>query len=784
MSSSSSLEALFPEASQRWDLERLYAELATVKQNKLTPTEKVCLRGLLCGVNPKDIAATLHRGRNGLGVELSRGLYQYVGAIANERVKNWRDVLAILEQAGYRQPALQQSLPLQPTTGLNPAQASSSRPLHHNLPARNFNTLIGRERELSQLLTMLSFDCPTPCISLEGMGGMGKTTLALAAAYQCLEKGEPVFDAIIFTTAKQQHFTDHGILPRLRSERNLRDIFRAIAQTLDRPDILLADFEQQLEQVQTSLTRQRTLLIVDNLETVEDYQEILAFLYEVSPLVKVIVTSRQQTPFHSLRLEPLPGSASLCFIQHQIHLKGVPLSSMDSLKLCQQTSGIPAAMVYAIGQLAAGYPLKQVPTRLTVSQGNYARFYFQSSMQPLQGALPHHLLLALALFPRPALAEAIGSAAASPDLSDTLEGLVHLQQQSLVSQSQGRYQMLPLTREYAIAELSAHPEFERQARERWVGWYLNFVQEHGGKDWKDWNDYAPLEEDWDNLEDAIEWCIAYDRYPEVRQFWRYVKCYTHAQGYRGDRFTYWDTRLDWTDWLIRAAEQHQDWETALEAMFDQGWTLTLLGQAKHLERAEALYVKAWEIRHHKEVRFQINLAIHIAVLKIQQQQLDQASQWLQQTQSLLDAAQEKQIDASVAERLLIHLLYYQGEICYKTGNYLQAKLLFERVLEQAQAIDWQRAIYMAKGWLADTAIQQGDLNRAQSLLEEGLHAATDHQDRCRAAFCQRSLARLEKERGNWATAQRWAEEAKQSFEYLGMLLETKETIVLLQTLSR
>jgi LuxR family glucitol operon transcriptional activator len=662
---------------------------------------------------------------------------------------------------------------------------SKALPLQ-NLPVRDFSELIGRDREIQQLIDLLSFDSPIHCVSIEGIGGMGKTTLALSAAYSYLEtcrqseqNDTSVFDAIVFTSAKQQRLTPHGILPRLRSEHSLQDLFRTIARTFNRSDLLLRDFDEQLEQIQELLSRQRTLLVIDNLETVEDTQAIVAFLYDLPLLVKVVITSRQQVPFTPIHLKPLTEPEGIRLMQHHAQIKGVSLTLEEAQRLHQSTSGVPAAIVYALGQLAAGYPLKEVPFRLTRSTGDYSRFYFASSVMPLKGKTAHQLLMALALFSRPAVEDAIAYIAGSSDAASTIESLAQLQQLSLVRHHQERYDLLALTREYAIAELTSHASFEQQARERWIGWYLNFAQMHGSKDWKEWNDYEPLEQEWENLQDVIEWCIAHDRYEDVRQFWQRVNCYTHVQGYRGNRLNDWRTRLDWADWLIQAAEQRQDWKTVLEAVFDQGWTLTLMGQPKYLDRADALYQRVWEIRHYKDAHFQIELAIHIAVLRIQQQQFESAIAWLEKAQQLLESVQ---IEEALIQRTQIHLGYYHGEIDYKTGNNDSAKTRFQQVLEQAESTGWQRAVFLARDWLADIAIQQGNFSEAQRLLTEGLWVAEANRDRCRAAFCQRSLAHLEKNLGNRAIATRWAEAAKQSFEQLGMISEIQETMTLLQLL--
>ena len=644
----------------------------------------------------------------------------------------------------------------------------------HNLPAANYSALIGRETETDRLLRFLSYEHPDHCISIEGLGGIGKTTLALSIAYRMLRSR--AFEAIVFTSAKSSRLTAAGVLPRLQPDRTLRDIFRAIAQTLDCVDILLQPFDRQLAQIQVQLSRQRTLLVIDNLETIEDWQSIQAFLYDLPVTVKVLLTSRQHTLFPALVLAPLPEVESVDLIQNQSHGKDLDLSAAVIHQLYRQTCGIPAAIVYAVGLVASGYPIASC----AVATGDYAHFYFDTVM-PLRNSAVHNLFLAFAWFPDAAAPEAIAHVGGVTAARAIAQGLAHLQQLSFIGQQAGRYDMLPLTRDYAIAELEADPAFKVKAADRWVEWYLNFAEAHGGKDRTDWQDYSPLEQEWQNLQAVIEWCISGDRYAEVCQFWQRVRCYSHAQGYRRNRLTCWATRLDWTDWLIRAAEQRQDWLTAADVLFDRAWTLTLLGQPHHLEAAESLFSRAWSYRDRTDLLFQIDLAIHIAVWQIQRQQFSDASLWLQDVEILLNAASGT--DATAHQRLWIRWHYYQGEIAYKTAEYPQAQAYFHQALHQAEAINWRRVIFLAKDWLADLALKQGEFLEARSLMEAGLQMAQAQNDRCRTAFCMRSLARLEQTQGNRSLAWRWAEDSRQLFEQLGMQVEAGETIELLQKVS-
>lgn len=669
----------------------------------------------------------------------------------------------------------------------NPVKLSQSP--HHNLPPRDYAKLFGRTLEVKKLLEWLAFEHPTPRISIEGIGGVGKTTLLLDVAYRCLQASQlaqtgeicrevlPTFEAIVFTSAKLQNFTACGILPRFRRERTLRDIFTSIARTLKCCDVPSASFEEACEQIYQVLGNVRTLLIVDNLDALDEQQDILGFLYELPSTVKVVITSRKPTPFSAIHLAALQPTEALQLIQHQAQEKGVQLNLGESQKLHLTTGGIPAAIVYAVSQLAVGYVLQDISPRLLQPIGDFCRFYFESAVQPLQGQPAHRLLMAVAMFPKPPVREAICAVAGVSDLIAAASGLAQLLQLSLIQQQQGRYTMLPLTRGYVLAELAAYTDFEESARNRWVCWYLNLAKEHGGKDWKEWNNYQHLEQEWENITEVIEWCITRDRHTDVCQLWREVKCYTYSQGYRHDRLIYWEAPLDWLNWLIQAAQTRQDWLTAAEMMSDRAWKLTLMGQPQHLAAAGTLFTQAWELVHHQAVDLRVELAIHIAAWHIQQQTFESATQWLNQAQTLLNLSQ---LAPSVATRYLLLILYYQGEISYKSGNYTESQRLFRDVVNQAQVSGWRRAIFLAKNFLADIAIKQGHLDNAQQFLTECLQVAEDYEDQCSRAYTKRSLAQLERKRGHLSVASRWATEAREEFESLGMLPEAIETQALLQ----
>ena len=94
----------FIEAENAFDLDRLYEDIAAVKGQSLTTTEKVYLRGLLCGYSPAAMADKLNKAKNTVAVDLSNTLYQYLKTLLNKenrKISHWSNISDWLRTAGY-----------------------------------------------------------------------------------------------------------------------------------------------------------------------------------------------------------------------------------------------------------------------------------------------------------------------------------------------------------------------------------------------------------------------------------------------------------------------------------------------------------------------------------------------------------------------------------------------------------------------------------------------------------------------------------------------------------
>lgn len=642
-----------------------------------------------------------------------------------------------------------------------------------NLPSRDRTHLIGRQLEIARLLELLSPEHAASLITVDGIGGVGKTALALEVAYQCwrasiseeLSSKVPFFDAIIFVSAKQQYLTSDGMLSSNEAKRTLRDIFREIASTLEHFEITSAPPHEQFSNVRKILKQRPTLLIVDNLETMEDRQEIISFLYELPRSVKVVITTRERVlSFSPLRLDQLSLEESLMLIEKESQEKEAEISREQALNLYNHIGGIPAALVYAIGQIASGYSVETVLARIPQSKGDVARFCFESSLEPLRGQAAHHLLMAIAMFPKSPLRGALAYTAGLTTNQIALEeALAQLRKLSLIGQLEGRYIMLPLTREYALSELASYESFEQEARKRWVEWYLNFALEFGGKDWKDWNvRYDRIEEEWENLLTVFDWCASHEQYEVIQTLWqqRHIVKFAHIYGY-------WDDRLFWLKWLIDAGEKRGDLSNVVKARVDLGFTLTLMGE---LEDADKLLHQAWNIHEYADPRVQLILIQKITNLRIRQNDYIEALSWLDRAKPLLDVT-ASYLEEPERTRRWVDFQSHKGLIFYKQKDYAQAKKCYQDMFNQAQTIGWQRVAIYAQNHLAFIAIMQDQLEEAEALLRTSLPV---NKDKRLAAFYKQTFAYFHQKKGNIDEARRLAREAFDDFERLGMKQEAKE----------
>jgi LuxR family glucitol operon transcriptional activator len=407
-------------------------------------------------------------------------------------------------------------MPFRSLCGIDELPAASPPKTHHNLPQPDYGRFVGREAELAQVIRILQ---PYPysqehLVTIDGIGGIGKSALALEVAHYYLRGATKLpeserFDAIVWTSAKQRTLTAEGIVRRKQALRTLDDIYTTISITLGRQDITRARLEEQREIVRKVLTQQRVLLIVDNLETIDD-ETMMTFLRELPAPTKAIVTTRHRLDVaYPIRLVGMPLNDAKELVDQECEKKNVILADDQVHKLYNRTGGVPLALVWSVAQMGFGYGVDAVLTRLGNPSGDIAHFCFEGAMEHTRGTDAHKLLMALALFATDASRETLGHVAGfGKDTLSRDEGLVALETLSLVNKQGDRFALLPLTRSYGLYELEANSDFAHKATERWVAQLTGLLQSQTDRYWIE--NQAIIMQEGENFRSLLDWAMARD----------------------------------------------------------------------------------------------------------------------------------------------------------------------------------------------------------------------------------------------------------------------------------
>lgn len=382
-----------------------------------------------------------------------------------------------------------------------------------NLPRRA--PFFGREKEMETTLRALSPEDRTWGVLLDGIGGIGKSALAVEAAYRCKEQG--LFDVFIFVSAKQNILDPGGIRELTPAARTLDEFLNETARVLGQTGISKLGGHDKRRALLDALRGTRALLIYDNLETLaKEEQEALAdFLRELPQKCKAVITSRRRGGEGAVwqRLEKLEWEDARAIIESEIDRDAQLANKLKRggevrwQELYDETKGSPLALVHMLGLLRVRAALT-FDGALTLLRGNrdpdLQKFIFQEARRELT-ANDGTALRALSFFAPSATFEAwTGVAELTRNaLETTIDRLSAL---SLVDVLAGedRYALHPLTRNFVRDELLADEQIARKIGMRFAQYWVDYALRYGGQI-KNYKTFNLLESEWANLDTAAEW---------------------------------------------------------------------------------------------------------------------------------------------------------------------------------------------------------------------------------------------------------------------------------------
>ena len=250
-----------------------------------------------------------------------------------------------------------------------------TNPLDEDLRFQQNLAPLGIEEPRNQVLSLLTTNTPPRIVSIEGLGGIGKTTLAEAVMQEPALKTHYV--ATAWVSAKQQDFIPSVGLEV--AQRPALDVNRLTTELLKQfgKDALLDRSTQEKEQALADLLKQRPyLIVIDNLETVIDYETLLPTLHKLADPSKFVLTSRHSLREHSgvycLALKELNQTDTYRLIRREARARG--LSALENAAETQLQSiydvvgGNPLALKLVVGQVSLN-PLSAVLENLQLAQG-------------------------------------------------------------------------------------------------------------------------------------------------------------------------------------------------------------------------------------------------------------------------------------------------------------------------------------------------------------------------------------------------------------------------------
>jgi transcriptional regulator with XRE-family HTH domain len=249
--------------------------------------------------------------------------------------------------------------------------------------------LFGVGSAQQQLYLILDQAEPPWLIAIDGIGGIGKTSLASALTRAIMPTGR-FYDMAWISAKQEEFFPGHGIRQLDRPALDTGALVNTLLEQLIRETPSSASPEEKLAILTGLLKQQSYLIVIDNLETVTDYKTLLPLLRKLANPSKFLLTSRHSlyadSDVFNLSLKELNRTDTLALLQYEAQVRGLPAlaeASQTQLEsIYQVAGGNPLALKLVIGQICI-LPLSQVLANLEQARGQktdelYTYIYWQA----------------------------------------------------------------------------------------------------------------------------------------------------------------------------------------------------------------------------------------------------------------------------------------------------------------------------------------------------------------------------------------------------------------------
>jgi predicted ATPase len=618
--------------------------------------------------------------------------------------------------------------------GKSMAELGLIRPQESNRPddSRTWNIplltapTIGREQDVGEVCALLQRS-DVRLVTLLGVGGIGKTRLALSVAQEM----QPYFpDGGYFTSLAS--ITDPAlVLPTCAKELGLKE-----SQALS-----------PIEQLTGTLRDKQVLLVFDNFEHVRPAARDVADLLASCPGLKVLVTSRAllHLPIeHEFYVSPLefPDFAQQMTAEDLLSYPSIALfvervrtilpdfpitqSNLQTIaEICIRLNGLPLAIELAAPRIKALSPqrlLEQLPRRFEVLKSmlqalperQKTSYKSMTWSYDLLNVDEKWLFRRLSIFLDGGTLDAIEElfsrrSAQTLDVLSTLSSLVdqNMVQRRELREGGIRFTMLETVRDYGLDGLHQEGEFEivQQAH---ALYYLKFAEKaqmhlKGAKQ-EEW--LKTLDAELGNLRTALQWFVDHK---EGELALRFCEAFGKFCGLRG----YWSEERHWLQLVLDLPETSQP--TAIRAL--------VLRRAGHLAYRfrDLPAARAWfeeSVRLSQQFGDQYNLVGALSGLgRVQNRENDSSSarRSLEESVTVARAYGDKWVLANALESL--------GSFTYSQGDIVRARRLLEESITLSRALSDKESLSRGLTTLVSIELSLDRLPQAESLAKESFRLA-------------------------------------------------------------
>jgi len=534
-----------------------------------------------------------------------------------------------------------------------PFHADASPPLSTNLEAVSRHLplpptpLLGRESELVALERIFK-DPQCRLLTLTGMGGIGKTRLAIE-----------------FASRQKDMFSDGVHYVPLASISSADSIVPSIAEALGYAFSGPADLKEQLIKFISIRMKRSALLVLDNLEHLivqsSETVELISEFLQRLPRLKILTTSRERLnlqgewtyELHGLPVPPVElvdklddYSAAMLFIQRAQQIKNDFVISESEKKelvqICHLVEGVPLAIELAaawVGMLTCLEIAHEIESNIDFlstsmrdmpERHRSLRATFDHSWKLLSNH-ERDVLSRLSIF-----RGGFDRNAAEKIAGATLPLLASLVSKSLVTRTEmGRYDLHEVIRQYALSHLDEDETRCLETCDRHSDYYLYLAFEYEGE-LKSATQQSAVREmilELDNMRTAWDWGIKHRKFEALSRAVRSLGWFYEVSGLLHDG-------IDQLENLVQALK-----DKARDAQMDRVLGTSLVHQG-------LLYFRTGQFVHAKELYDE-----SISILR------------------------------SVGDRtLLADALIYDGTITHLNGDYPESKELLKEGLECARVV--------------------------------------------------------------------------------------------------